>query len=123
MAIHIYQLFKYNFGSDPKMLSVRIQFLKSERWAEMVTLIVCSLREFGQNCTFLHPTLACTKVKESAIIGFVIFAKKSKIKDVDEQNRNPRKLLLLAQTGPKLPERNKKNEIINIKDFVDEEYF
>ena len=49
--------------------------------------------------------------------------KKSGIKDVDEQNMNPRKLLLLAQTGPKLPERNKKNEIINIKDFVDEEYF
>ena len=52
LAIHIYQLFKYNFGSDPKVLFVRIRYFKSERWAEMVKLIVCSLREFGQNAPF-----------------------------------------------------------------------
>ena len=62
--------------------TVRIQSFMSERCAEMVKLIVCSLREFEQNCTYLHPTLAFITVKESAWEGqvqklvFVIFAKK-----------------------------------------------
>ena len=43
----------------------------SERCAEMVKLIVCSLREFEQNCTYLHPTLAFITVKESAWEGQV----------------------------------------------------
>ena len=53
-------------------------------------------------------------VKESAWegqvrnMGFVIFAKKMGIKDVDEQNTNPRKLLLLAQTGLKSKTSRKK---------------
>ena len=86
--------------------TVRIQSFMSERCAEMVKLIVCRLREFEQNCTYLHPTLAFITVKESAWegqvqnMGFVIFAKMG-IKDVDEQNMNPRKLLLLAQPGLK----------------------
>ena len=71
----------------------------------MVKLIVYSLGELGQNCTFLHPTLVYNsqgkclggKVRN---MGFVIFAKLV-IKDVDEQNMNPRKLLLLAQPGLK----------------------
>ena len=62
--------------------TVRIQSFMSERCAEMVKLIVCSLREFEQNCTYLHPTLAFITVKESAWEGqvqnmfFFIFAKK-----------------------------------------------
>ena len=85
----------------------------SERWAEMVKLIVRSLGEFGQNCTFLHTTIAFITVKESAWegqvqnMGFVIFAKMG-IKDVDEQNMNPRKLLLLEQTGLKSKTSQKK---------------
>ena len=80
----------------------------------MVKLIVCSLGELWQNCTDLHPTLAFITVNESAWegqvqkLGFVIFAKKMGIKDVDEQNMNPRKLLLLEQTGLKSKTSQKK---------------